>query len=276
MSKARIVILTLLVFVIIFVVILVPSLIVVVNAGEVGVVDTFGTVSDTPMVSGLNIKSPFATVIMLPTRTLEYTMSISPSEGTQKGDDSVEARASDGALVYIDITVYYHIKPSAAPAIYKDIGLDYEEKIVRPEVRSVIRQEAAKYAVNDIYATKRDELAQCIKDALKTQLEPRGFELEDSLLRNVTLSDTLSQSIEDKLTAQQDAEKLDFLLDREKKEAERKVIEATGQRDAQALINQSLTDRYLYYLYITNLAGKAGTVYVPTEGGLPLFKNVNP
>ncbi len=247
----------------------------IIDAGEVGVVDTFGQVSDTPLRSGLNIKNPFSNIIKFPIRTSQYTMSIAPNEGSIKGDDSIEARAADGAIVYIDVTVYFHVKPESAPSIYKNIGLDYEEKIVRPETRSTIRDAASKYAVNDLYATKRDEFTKSLKTTLQEKINIRGIEVEDVLLRNITLSNTLANSIEQKLTAQQEAQKLDFLLDREKKEAQRKTIEATGQRDAQRLINESLTDRYLYYLYILNLKDAKGTIYVPTQNGLPLFKGVN-
>ncbi len=246
----------------------------VVDAGEVGVVSTFGKVNDAPLYSGINLKNPFAKVVKLSIRTNEYTMSSATYEGLKVGDDSIQARAKDGASVWLDITVFYHLRGEDAPKVYKELGVEYEEKILRPEVRSAIREVVAQYSVNEIYSTKRTEVTDSIKNNLQGSLDPRGIEVEDALLRNVTLSETLANSIEDKLTAQQEAEKLDFLLEKETKEAQRKVIEAEGQRDAQSIINQSLTDKYLYYLYITSLKDLDGTIYVPTEGGLPLFKNV--
>ncbi len=252
----------------------VTSFVTIVDAGYVGVVSTFGKVSDNTFDPGINFKNPFSKVIQMSIRTEEYTMSSSSYEGAKVGDDSILARAKDGASVWLDITIFYHLDKSYAPKVYRELGLDYEEKIIRPEVRSTIREVVAQYSVNEIYSTKRTEVSEKIKTNLEEALNPRGIEVEDALLRNVTLSQTLTDSIEDKLTAEQEAQKLDFLLEKEKKEAERKVIEAQGQRDAQAIINESLTDKYLYYLYIKSLENREGTIYVPTEGGVPLFKNV--
>lgn len=247
----------------------------VVNAGEVGVVSTFGSVRDEPLREGINLKNPFARVYKLSIRTEEYTMSSSTNEGAKSGDDSIQARARDGASVWLDVTVFYNLKPEEGPQVFREIGINYEEKIIRPEIRSAIREVVAQYSVNEIYSTKRAEVSVNIKSNLIDTLDKRGIRVQDALLRNVTLSQTLSESIEDKLTAQQEAEKLDFLLEKEKKEAERKVIEAEGTRDAQKIINESLTDRYLRYLYVTGLENREGTIYVPTEGGVPLFKDIN-
>lgn len=257
------------------VLILIPSFFVtIIDAGEVGVVSTFGKVNDDPLRSGINLKNPFAQVIHMPIRTQEYTMSSSHGEGAVIGDDSIQARAKDGASVWLDITVFYHLIPDEAPTVYEELGESYEEKIIRPEVRATIREVTSKYSVNQIYSTKRDEVTKLITDGLIESLAKRGIEVEDALLRNVTLSETLANSIEDKLTAEQEAQKQDFLLTKAEKEAERKIVEAKAQRDSQKIINESLSDKYLYYLYITSLKEHEGTIYVPTEGGLPLFKNV--
>ena len=110
----------------------------------------------------------------------------------------------------------------------------------------------------------------CLK--LKADIEPRGIEIETVLLRNVKLPALLTTAIEEKLTAEQEAEKYNFVLQREEKEAERKRIEAKGQRDAQQIINQSLTNQYLQYLYIRELKDREGTIYVPYD--LPLFRGL--
>jgi regulator of protease activity HflC (stomatin/prohibitin superfamily) len=247
----------------------------IVDAGHIGVKSTFGNVSDTTLKPGINFKGPFDRVIQLSTRTEEYTMSSTTNEGVKEGDDSIQARAKDGAAVYLDVTVLYNLNSDDAPSVYRELGVDYESKVIRPAIRSAIREVAAQYSVNEIYSTKRDEVTAKINERLTESLIKRGINFQETLLRNVTLSDTLSQSIEDKLTAQQEAEKLDFLLERERKEAERKVIEAQGQRDSQRIINESLTEEYLYYLFINNLQNHEGTIYVPTEGGLPLIKDID-
>lgn len=111
---------------------------------------------------------------------------------------------------------------------------------------------------------------------MKTTLEPRGFFIEEALLRNVKLPNKLTASIEEKLTADQEAQRMEFVLLKEQQEAERKRIEAAGQRDSQKIINESLTDRYLEYLYINSLKDRQGTIYVPInpQNGMPLFKNL--
>ncbi|MBD3280802.1 prohibitin family protein [Candidatus Dojkabacteria bacterium] len=247
---------------------------VIVDAGEVGVVSTFGNVQSTPLRSGLQVKNPFSEVKMMQIRTQEYTMSGTASEGEVVGDDSIKALASDGASVWLDVTVFYHLKAEESPMVYEELGLDYNKKIIRPEIRSAIREVVAGYTVNEVYSTKREEVQAKILENLKISLEKRGIEVEDVLLRNVTLSQQLFDAIEQKLTAQQEAQRKEFEIEAEQKEAERKLIEAQGQKNAQGEINKTLSSNYLYYLYIKTLENHEGTIYVPTEGGLPLFKNV--
>ncbi|PIY17200.1 band 7 protein [Candidatus Dojkabacteria bacterium CG_4_9_14_3_um_filter_150_Dojkabacteria_WS6_41_13] len=251
-----------------------PLFLVIIDTGKIGVISTFGKVSVRVLYSGLNIKSPFSQVTKISVRTEESTMSSVENEGRMQGDDSVEARASDGAQVKVDITVLFHVKPDAAMTIFKELGVDYEAKIIRPVIRSAIREVIAKYTVTEVFSTKRDEIAQKIKEQVASDVEPRGVVVEDTSFRDVKLCEALAASIEQKLTAQQESEKYEFILAREKKEADRKVIEAKGQRDAQILISQSLTPKYLSYLYIISLKDRQGTIYVPTEGGMPLFKQV--
>lgn len=267
--------------VVFFLLILIPSFFVVIEAGEVGVYSLFGKVNDEPMYSGFNFKIPFAKVIKMSTRTEDYTMTSVEEDSqyltsTSGQNDPIEAKASDGASLWLDITVLFRLEAEKAPEIYKELGLNYVEKVVRPVIRSSIRGVAAKYTVTEIYSTKRDEMQANLFEQMKTDLEERGIVVEDVLLRKVILSQTLSASIEQKLAAQQEAEKYDFILEKEEKEAERKRIEAAGQRDAQQIITQSLTSNYLYYLYIQNLKENQSTIYVPInpENGMPLFKQV--
>lgn len=261
-------------FILVLAVIVLVRSVEVVDAGEVGVVTLFGDVQEKPLRSGLQVKNPLANVKKMEIRTQEYTMSSITAEGEVKGDDSIKALASDGASVWLDVTAFYHLKPEEAPKVYEELGMDYNEKIIRPEIRSAIREVVAGYTVNEVYSTKREEVQTKILEDLKISLEERGIEVEDVLLRNVTLSQQLFDAIEQKLTAQQEAQKKEYEIEATKKEAERKLIEAQGQKNAQAEINQTLTPNYLYYLYITTLEKLEGTIYVPTEGGVPLFKNV--
>jgi regulator of protease activity HflC (stomatin/prohibitin superfamily) len=249
---------------------------VVVEAGETGVKSLFGKVKDDEMSSGFHLKNPLVRVIKMNIRTQDYTMSIIPGEGQRNESDIISALTKEGLNVDLDLTVLYHLMEEKASDVYRDIGLGYDEIVIRPQIRSIIREVIAQYEAKDIYSEKRQEAAKQIFDILQGKLAPRGIELEDVLLRHVQLPEKLSESISLKLQAEQDAERKSFEIDKERKEAERKVIEATGQRDAQAIINQSLTERYLNYLYINSLKDRAGTIYVPTNPntGVPLFRGL--
>ncbi|MBU0596968.1 prohibitin family protein [Patescibacteria group bacterium] len=248
----------------------------VVEAGETGVKSLFGKVQDNELGSGFHLKNPFVKVTKMGIRTQDYTMSVIQGEGQKYGSDVISALTKEGLSVDLDITALYHLTEEKASDVYRDIGLDYDEVVIRPQIRSVIREVIAQYEAKDIYSEKRQEAAKKIFEILQNKLNPRGIELEDVLLRHVELPEKLAESISLKLQAEQDAERKDFEIQKETKEAERKVIEATGQRDAQSIISQSLTTRYLEYLYINSLKDREGTIYVPTNpsNGIPLLRGL--
>lgn len=248
----------------------------IVNAGETGVQSLFGKVRDREFSSGFHLKNPFVNITKMSIRTQEYTMSAVQGEGDRFGDDAIQVLTQEGLSVQLDMTVLFHLIEEKASDVYRDISTNYREVIIRPTIRSTIREVIAQYEAKDIYSEKREEAAQRILENLQVALEPRGIEIEDVLIRNVVLPDDLARSIEEKLQAEQDAARYDFLLDQAAKEAERKRVEAEGQRDAQAIINQSLTTRYLQFLYIESLKDREGTIYVPTDpnNGTPLFRGV--
>lgn len=250
--------------------------IVIVDAGETGVYSLFGKVKDKELRSGFHLVIPLARVHKMSIRTEEYTMSVITGEGKRVGADAIDALTKEGLSVGLDITVLYKLNEEKASDVYKNVGLNYEEKIIRSIIRSSIREVIAQYEAKDIYSEKRQEATQAIMDNLKAQIEPRGILIEDILLRNVVLPERLTKAIEEKLQAEQEAQKYDFLLQKEEKEKQRKIIEAEGQKEAQRIINQSLTQNYLYYLYIKELKDRQGTIYVPTSPstGMPLFRDI--
>lgn len=250
--------------------------IVIIPAGETGVYHLFGKVRDKEMSSGLHFKNPLALVTKMSIRTEEYTMSIIEGEGQVKNADAIRALTKEGLEVDLDMTILYHLEEGSASDIFKNVGLDYVEKIIRPSIRSGIREIIANYEAKDIYSDKREEAAGEILEKLKSDINQRGITIEEVLLRNVNLPAKLSNAIQEKLTAEQEAQRYDFVLQRETKEAERKRIEAAGQRDAQKIINESLTKNYLNYLYIRELKDREGTIYIPVNPstGMPMFKGL--
>lgn len=260
----------------IFVLWLLIASITVIDAGETGVYSLFGKVKDKELSSGLHLVIPLAKVTKMNIKTQDYTMSNVIGEGNRKNADAIAALTKEGLDVNLDITVLYRLNEPNASDIYKSVGVQYGEIVLRPAIRTVIRDVIAQYNAKDIYSEQRESASTQIFDRLQTDLNDRGIIIEQVLLRNVELPNRLTQSIQEKLQAEQEAQKYDFLLETERKEKERKVIEAEGQRDAQQIINQSLSTNYLYYLYINQLKDLEGTVYVPTSPstGMPLFRNI--
>ncbi|MEY2664909.1 MAG: hypothetical protein RLZZ480_14 [Candidatus Parcubacteria bacterium] len=250
--------------------------VVVVGAGETGVVSLFGKVRDTELHSGLHVVNPLVNVRKMSIRTEQYTMSIAPMEGNMAGDDSIRSLTKEGLDVDVDFTALYRLDEERASDIYREVGLDYVDKLIRPEIRGTIRDVVSQYEAKELYSEKRQEASSRIAEILKQKLEPRGLLIEESVIRNIQLPESLSKAIQQKLASEQEAQRYDFVLQTEKKEAERKIIEAQGQRDAQTIIGENLSQEYLNYLYIKELKDREGTIYVPIDpaSGMPIFKGL--
>lgn len=250
--------------------------VVIIGAGETGVVSLFGKVRDAELRSGFHLVNPLVKIEKMSIRTEQYTMSIAPKEGQVKGDDSISSLTKEGLDVNIDFTALYRLEEAKASDIYREVGLDYVGKLIRPEIRGVIRDVVSQYEAKELYSEKRQEASSRIAAVLKERLEFRGLIIEEAVIRNVQLPASLAKAIQEKLASEQEAQRYDFVLEKEKKEAERKIIEAAGQRDAQKLINESLSGEYLNYLYIKELKDRQGTIYVPVNpsSGMPLFKGI--
>jgi regulator of protease activity HflC (stomatin/prohibitin superfamily) len=264
----------------IFVVFVVPFFfIVTIGAGEVGVkYSLMGGVSEDQLGEGLFFKMPWEFYTKYNVKTQDYTMSIIEEEGVIHRADEISAITKDGLTIDLDITVLYKIDPAKAYYIHKTIGPNYQSIIIRPQIRSIIREVVSEFNAEEVYGEQRKAVEEGISTRLNLKLDVKDIILEDVLLRNVALPTLLKQSIEAKLTAQQDAFKMEYVLQKAEKEAQRKVIEANGTAMAIEIVRQQLqnqSESYLYYLYIQALSESRNVIYVPTEGGLPLFKNVD-
>ena len=219
----------------------------VIGTGEVGVTSLFGKVDDTPLFSGLNIVNPLVTVTPFNVQTQNYTMSGVSTEGNKPGDDAIRVLTADGLEVVIDLTVLYRVKAIEAPKILRTLGADYEDKIVRPVTRTRIRDNAVYYDAISLYSTKRDEFQARIFKEIQTDFNSHGLELQQLLVRNIVLPATVRASIESKISAEQDAQKMQFVLQKERQEAERKRVEAQGIADYQKILSTGLSDKQLQY-----------------------------
>ncbi len=218
-----------------------------VGAGEIGVKVLFGKVQNDVLGSGLHFISPLLEVQKMDIKTENYTMSGVHDEGSKSGDDAIRVLTSDGLEVTIDLTVLYKVLPSDAPKLIRETGLDYTDKIVRPLTRTKIRDNAVYYEAVALYSTKRDEFQQRIFKSIDDDFKKRGLILEQLLVRNITLPQSVKTTIEQKISAEQEAQKMQFVLQKERQEADRKRVEAQGIADYQRIISESLSDKQLQY-----------------------------
>jgi regulator of protease activity HflC (stomatin/prohibitin superfamily) len=226
-----------------------------IDAGKVGVQSLFGKVQTQVLPSGLNLINPLMDVLELDIKTQNYTMSGVHDEGEKEGDDAIRVLTADGLEVTIDLTVLYSLLPSEAPRLVRETGVDYQNKIIRPLTRTKMRDNAVYFTAVDLYSTKRDVFQSKIFKSIEDDFKKRGIILEQLLVRNITLPTTVKGSIEEKIKAEQDAQKMEFVLQKEKQEADRKRVEAQGIADYQRIISSGLGDKQLQYEQIQALKG---------------------
>lgn len=242
-----------------------------VDAGYVGVKSLFGKVQNDPLRSGLNFINPLMKVTDIDIRTQNYTMSGVHDDNLKTGDDAIKVLTADGLEVTIDLSVLYRVNPDETPSLIKEIGINYEDKIVRPITRTRIRDNSVYYDAISLYSTKRDEFQTRIFKNIETDFKTRGLILENLLVRNITLPASVKTTIEQKINAEQEAQKMQFVLQKERQEAERKRVEAQGISDYQRIISLSLSDRQLQYEQIKAMkelaaSGNAKIIVMPSKG----------
>ncbi|MBX7043771.1 MAG: prohibitin family protein [Ignavibacteria bacterium] len=228
-----------------------------VGPGEVGVQILFGKVQDGILRSGLNFINPLMEVEKLDIKTQAYTMSGANDQDVSvteiKRSDPIQTLSSDGLTLILDVTVWYRLSADDAPNILRTIGSDYESKIVLPAIRTAIRDVAVNYVATDIYSSKRNDYVIEVTKQLEKSFEGRGLILEKVLLRNVELPQKVREAIDEKISAEQRAQQMVYVLQKEKQEAERKKVEAEGVAEAQRIINSTISSSYLQWKYIETL-----------------------
>ncbi|WP_109829564.1 prohibitin family protein [Reichenbachiella versicolor] len=232
----------------------------VVRQGEVGVKRKLGKLSDKTIDAGPALYFPFTTrVIKLPVRTVnvQITSNLPSKEGINVGTI---------------ISILYRIDPSKAPDIIESIGVNYEEVVISSVFRSAAADVCSRFYAKDMYTVKRAEIEQEIADRMHEILKPRGFEIEAVLLKTIQLPKGLTRAVEDKLEAEQDALRMEFILQKERQEAQRKLIEAQGTRDAQKVLSEGLTDEILQWRSIEafrELSNSTNSKIIITDGDTP-------
>jgi regulator of protease activity HflC (stomatin/prohibitin superfamily) len=244
-----------------------------VEPGQVGVQKLFGKVNNNILQSGLNVINPLVQVVMFDIRTENYTMSGVTDEGNKTGDDAIRVLSADGLEVVVDLTVLYKVVPSEAPRILQEVGIDYRNVIVRPICRTKIRDNAVYYDAVALYSTKRDEFQEKIFSSIESNFKERGLMLEQLLVRNITLPQSVKATIESKINAEQEAQKMTFVLQKERQEAERKRVEAQGIADYQKILSTGLSDRLLQYEMIKAISSSPNSklIFMTNGKNLPIL-----
>ncbi|HZE26672.1 MAG TPA: prohibitin family protein [Terriglobales bacterium] len=235
-----------------------------VGTGRVGVLTLFGRVTGEVLPEGIHLINPLKT---------NNEMSIQ----TQTIKESASVPSSEGLVMNLDTSLIYHLNPDKAAEVFQKIGGDYEAVVVEPTLRAAIREATASHTANALYTGEREMVAKQISDQLTAQLNQRGLLVENVLLRDIQLPQTLKASIEAKQQAEQEALAMNFRLQKEKQEAERKRIEAAGVRDFQQIVAQGISPALLEWKGIeaTEMLSKSPNTKVVVIGnaknGLPLI-----
>ena len=204
----------------------------IIPAGHVGVVDFLGNVSDNTLKPGINLVNPMATVVKFDARTQELK-------------ETMNVPSKEGLTVTLEISLLYSLSFEYANRIYKTVGENYAETILIPQFRSVVRGVTASYDAKALYTAERETLANRIEQELSNLVKSRGITLEAAPLRQITLPPGLTASIEEKLKADQESQRMQFVLLKESQEAERKRIEAKGIADFQDIVSKGISEQVL-------------------------------
>jgi regulator of protease activity HflC (stomatin/prohibitin superfamily) len=239
----------------------------VVPPGNVGVLVLLGKVYGT-IPEGVHLVNPLASMELMSVRTQEVF-------------EHAEAPSKEGLNVVLEVSCLYHLMPDKADQVYRELGPNYENVVVKPQFRSAIRNNTVKHESKDLYTSGREVITNEIFSELVGDLKPRGFVVEAILLRRIQLPQLVVEAINSKLAADQQAQQMRFVLDKERQEAERKRIEAQGIQDFQRIISQGLSEQLLRWKGIETTRALAESpnskiVIVGGKDGLPLILNTEP
>lgn len=239
----------------------------VVPAGNVGVVNLFGTVSEETLRSGINFINPLATVVKFSIQTQEHK-------------ETMQVLSREGLTIGLELSALYRLNPDSAASVYKTIkDGDYQNVVLIPYFRSISRAVTASFQASALYSTERERLGVRIQEELEKILTIRGIHVESTPLRNVSLPLQLTEAIEQKQKADQESQRMEFILAKEKQEAERKRIEAKGISDFQNIVARGISEQLLRWKGIEATEKLASSpnakVVIVGSGkdGLPLILN---
>jgi regulator of protease activity HflC (stomatin/prohibitin superfamily) len=241
------------------------SMVKIVPPGHVGVLILFGKVHSS-ITEGLHLVNPLVNMELMNVRTQEIF-------------EHAEAPSKEGLNVELEVSCLYHLNPREAMKVYRQIGPNYQEIVVKPQFRSAIRGVTVRHDAKDLYTSSREMIANEIFEDLATDMDKRGIDVEKILLRRIQLPASVVEAINSKLAAEQEAQRMRFVLAKEEQEAERKRIEAQGIQNFQRIVSQGISDQLLRWKGIEATAKlaestNAKVVVIGGKDGLPLIFNV--
>lgn len=236
----------------------------VVRPGEVGIKRKYGKLKGDVRSQGLVMLNPFTTTLVkIPTRTVNKEVRLNlPSK--------------EGLNVDAEISILYHVQEDKVLDIINSVGVDYEQVLILSSFRSASADVCAKYYAKDMHSGNRSEIEEEIKVQMEKILKGRGFFIESVLLKSIALPSGLYSAIEAKLRAEQEAQEMEFVLQREQKEAERKRIEAEGIRDAQQIIKEGITQENIQWRsleVLKEISTSPNAKLILTDGKTPVLIN---
>ncbi len=241
------------------------SMVKIVPPGHVGILILFGKI-DGSVTEGLHLVNPLASMELMNVRTQEVF-------------EHAEAPSKEGLNIVLEVSCLYHLKPTEAVPVFRQIGPNYREILVKPQFRAAIRGVTVRHDAKDLYTSGREMIATEIFEGLSADLDQRGVEVEKILLRRIQLPASVVEAINSKLAAEQESQRMKFVLEKEKQEAERKRIEAQGIQNFQHIVSQGISEQLLRWKGIeatSRLAESpnAKIVVIGGRDGLPLIFNV--
>lgn len=233
---------------------------VVIREGEVGVKRTLGKYRDQPYTEGLKMYNPFVTRV------------IKVSTQTENLEVSLNIPSKEGLNIAADVSILYHVIPRKAPDLLINIGGDFEQNVILPVFRSAVADVSSRFFARDMHTGERAQIEVAIREQMDRLLEGKGIEIEAVLLKSIQLPKNLARAIEEKLEADQSAQRMEFVLNQARQEAERKRIEAEGIRDAQSIISEGLNAQVLQFKSIEaflQLAQSSNAKVIISNGAMP-------
>lgn len=239
----------------------------VVRDGQVGVKRTLGTYKSEPSKSGLKVFNPFtSTIVRVSTQTenLEVSLTIPSKEGLN---------------IMSDVSILYNVVPKQAPNILRNIGRDYEQNLILPIFRSAVADVSSRFFAKDMHTGQRAIIEDEIRQQMMKLLDGKGIVIESVLLKSIRLPGSLAKAIEEKLEAEQNAQRMEFILQQERQEADRRRIQAEGIRDAQNIISQGLDPMLLQFkaieAYLELAKSPNAKIIITDSKELPFMMNAN-